>query len=295
MTILFQTIDLPCIASQSTFSYLDPMIGTFESEVEILDFDEPTSSNQTYHDFKSFQRLGTRFWKPDNGVDGTLFRLPLRLTESKLSSVTYNEERIDALIERFKEEAHSTLIFLKHVQSIKVYTIERGSDVLEEVYSATLSKETQQKYTDTKANFVHQIDECVQEQDFSTLIGLSHLLEIIVQTDGDLTTFSYAVCEQYGYDGSNNEFIELMSDEELSYVPLVAVAYPINRDLDDGGHVFCTLPLPLHTRRMTGMPGINNFYYLFQLFIYECLRNVYGIRNFYHRNPSRGGIKLGTF
>ena len=240
------------------------MVGTFKGEVEILDFDEPTSSNQTYHDFKSFQRLGTKFWKPGNGVDGTLFRLPLRLTGSRLSSVTYDEMRIDALIERFKEEAHSTLIFLKHVQSIKVFTIECGSDVLNEVYSATLSKETQQNFADKKADFVREIDECVQQQDFGTLTGLSHLLEIIVQSDDDWDgelhthTYKYAVCEQYGYDGKDREFIELMTDEELSYVPMVAVAYPIT-SRDDGGHVFCTLPLPLHTRRMTGMPGICKF------------------------------------
>ena len=249
-------LDLPCVASQSTFAYLDPMVDTFKDEVEILDFDEPTSSNQIYHDFKPFQRLGKRFWRAGNGVDGTLFRLPLRLTGSKLSSVTYDERRIDALIERFKEEAHSTLIFLKHVRSIKVYIIELGSDALEEVYSATLSNETQVQYTEKKANFVRQIDECVQRQDFNTLTGLSHLLQIEVQSgDEERKIYQYAVCEQYGYSGTDEEFIELMSDEDLSYVPLVAVAYPISRELDDGGHVFCTLPLPLHTRHMTGMPG----------------------------------------
>ena len=256
--------DLPCVASQSTFAYLDPMIHTFNDEVEILDFDEPLEDLQvSYHDFMPFQRLGERFWRPGNGVDGTLFRLPLRLKPSPLSSVTYDEARIDELINRFKEEAHSTLIFLKHVQSIVVYIIERGSDELQQVYSAILSKKTQQQYAEEKAIYVRQLDQSVQNQDFKTIYTLDHFLEIEVNLGetNESVTYQYAVCERYGYTGNNREFIELMSDQELSYVPLVAVAYSMTKELDEGGHVFCTLPLPLHTRRMTRMPGLPNDYF----------------------------------
>ena len=262
-----KTVDLPCVACQSTFAYLDPMMNTFKDEVKMLDFDKPVSGcKQIFHDFSAFKRLGNRFWKAKNGVDGTLFRLPLRLEPSEISSVTYDMDRIDELIQRFKEEAHSTLIFLKHVQSIKIFVIEEDCEVLEEIYSAKLS-ETSQEYAEQKANFVEEVEQLVLDKNFQTLKSLNHFLQIRVQEEDEIhRVHSYAVCEQYGYSGNNVEFLALMEDEDLSYVPLVAVAYPIKDDDDDddtvvdpGGHIFCTLPLPLHKKRMTGMPGIIAF------------------------------------
>lgn len=237
----------------------------------MIDFDQPVPDcNQIFHDFSAYKRLGNQFWRPQNGVEGTLFRLPLRLEPSEISSVTYDTDRIDELIQRFKEEAHSTLIFLKHVQSIKIFVIEEGCEMLEEIYSATLSSETSRKYTGLKANFIEEVQHLVLAKNFQTLKGLNHFLEIRVKDDdGDEEinhTHSYAVCEQYGYSGNDAQFLALMCDEELSYVPLVAVAYPINTDdnvvsdnkHDSGGHIFCTLPLPLHKKCMTGMPGMSS-------------------------------------
>ena len=43
---------------------------TFKDEVEVLDFDEPTDYDADFHDFRSFQRLGERFWRNENGVEG---------------------------------------------------------------------------------------------------------------------------------------------------------------------------------------------------------------------------------
>ena len=265
--------DLPCVVCQSKFAYLDPMMDTFEDEVEEINFDEPVSDcSQNYHDFSAYKRLGNQFWRAQNGVEGTLFRLPLRLEPSEISSVTYDADRIDELIQRFKEEAHSTLIFLKHVQSIKIYVIEEGCETLEEIYSATLSAESQ-KYTGLKTNYIKEIQQLVEAKNFQTLKGLNHFLEIRVKEDEEEINriHSYAVCEQYGYSGSDAQFLALMCDEELSYVPLVAVAYPIRTDenvasenQDTGGHIFCTLPLPLHKKCMTGMPGMSfNYFFLF--------------------------------
>ena len=248
-------------------------MNTFKDEVEMLDFDEPVSGcKQIFHDFSAFKRLGIRFWRTKNGVDGTLFRLPLRLEPSEISSVTYDTDRIDELIQRFKEEAHSTLIFLKHVQSIKIFVIEEGCEGLEEIYSAKLS-ETSQTYAEQKSSFIQEVQQLVLNKNFQTLKCLDHFLQIRVQEDEKIhRVHSYAVCEQYGYSGNNVEFLALMEDEDLSYVPLVAVAYPIKIDgdgdgtvVDPGGHIFCTLPLPLHKKQMTGMPGINAIYCLFKL------------------------------
>lgn len=245
------------------------MMGTFKDEVEMVDFDAPVSGcNQIYHDFSAYKRLGNQYWRAKNGVEGTLFRLPLRLEPSEISSVTYDTDRIDELLQRFKEEAHSTLIFLKHVQSIKIFVIEEGCEMLEEIYSATLSSETSQKYTGLKANFINEVQQLVSAKNFQTLKELNHFLEIrVIDEEEEVNrTHSYVVCEQYGYSGNDSQFLALMCDEELSYVPFVAVAYPINTDEnadvtddnDPGGHIFCTLPLPLHNKCMTGMPGMSS-------------------------------------
>ena len=152
------------------------------------------------------------------------------------------------------------MIFLKHVKSIKIYIIENGSKAMKEVYSAILTEQSQE-YQSQKASFVEDINRLVdEEQDFGTVKQLRHFLQIEVESydeddEEDQKIFEYAVCERYGYEGTNEDFIALMHDEELSYVPLVAIAYPISQELDEGGPVFCTLPLPLHSRKMTGMPG----------------------------------------
>ena len=250
------------MACQSNFAYIDPMVETFEDEVEELFFDQLVA-DQVYHDFAAFKRLGSRFWKPNNGVDGTLFRLPLRLEASEISSVTYETSRIDALLRRFCAEAHSTLVFLRRVQSIKVFVIEEGCEDMEEIYSANLS-DASRAYGDQKTVFLQNIEKLAEIRDFQTLRGLDHYLQIRIKEEDENRVFTYAVSEQYGYDGNEPGFKALLNDQELSYVPLVAVAYPIrdhdssadNRTADPGGHVFCTLPLPmLQEKGMTGMPG----------------------------------------
>ena len=237
---------------------------TFTEEVLELDLAQPTQISTQYQDFIGFQRLGTKFWKEGNGVNGTLFRLALRSQGSEISSVVYDDRRISGLIEKFLKEAHSTMMFLKNIKSIKVFTIEAGTNHLEEKYSATLSSSSV-NYFPAKLNFVQKIKQHVNNKSFASIECLDHILGIDVKRANEATTeYKYAIAERFGYDGTDRDFLELISDKDLSYIPLVAVAYPMLNN-DPGGHVFCTLPLPLNKYRMTGMPvHVNGFFALGQ-------------------------------
>jgi len=236
---------------------------TFSEEVVELDLAQPTQKSSQYQDFIGFQRLGTKLWKKTNGINGTLFRLPLRLQRSKVSSVIYDDNRIFSLIKRFLIEAHSTMMFLKNIKIIKVFTMEAGTSQLQEIYSSTLSPNCL-TYSPAKLNFMRKISQHVQNESLATIERLEHILEIDVVKEGQTTKYKYAIAERFGYDGDDQEFLELIRDEDLFYIPLIAVAYPM-LDNDPGGHVFCTLPLPLNTCRMTKMPvHVNGFFALGQ-------------------------------
>jgi len=235
---------------------------TFSEEVFELDLAQPTQNSSQYQDFIGFQRLGTKFWKKTNGTNGTLFRLPLRLQRSEVSSVIYDDNRILSLIKKFLIEAHSTMMFLKNIKSIKVFTMEAGTSQLQEIYSSTLSPNSL-TYSSAKLNFMQKIKQHVKNS-LTTIERLEHILEIDVMNQGQTTKYKYAIAERFGYVGNCQEFLELIRDKDLSYIPLIAVAYPIFGN-DPGGHVFCTLPLPLNTPRMTKMPvHVNGFFALGQ-------------------------------
>jgi sacsin len=74
---------------------------------------------------------------------GTLFRFPLRTPElaeeSDISKSPYTEQSVHNLIASFKKEAPLALLFLKYVESIKLYYWAEGEEDPEIVYSVELA------------------------------------------------------------------------------------------------------------------------------------------------------------
>ena len=59
------------------------------------------------------------------GLDGTLFRFPLRTSQqaktSRISSYAYTHQEVATLMRAFLNESASMLLFLKHIYKMEMY------------------------------------------------------------------------------------------------------------------------------------------------------------------------------
>ncbi|XP_057316650.1 sacsin-like [Hydractinia symbiolongicarpus] len=259
---VFHLTDLPSISSKTIFAYLDPIAKTFTDELEFLDFSnlDDKSKFKNYSDFAPFKQLPTYSLDGNGRCDGTLFRFPLRQEISNISSVCYDNTRFMKLISTFMNDGYMNLLFLKNVQSIKFYKICSGNKQMEELYSVNISQRCVQQYGQQRKAFIKSLTNQVQQGNFQELT-LNHQVDIEEDSRGKKTSYSFMLSEYFGYTRTGDDFYEMITDEELSYIPLVAVAMPL--DSSDGGHIFCGLPLPLREKRMTGLPvHVNGFFAL---------------------------------
>lgn len=259
---VFHLTDLPSISSDTIFAYLDPIAKTFTDELEFLDFSnwDDNRKFKNYSDFDPFKQLPTYSLDGNGRCDGTLFRFPLRQERSNISSVCYDNTRFMKLINTFMNDGYMNLLFLKNVQSIKFYKIRSGNKQMEELYSVNISQRCVQQYGQQRKAFIDSLTNQVQEGNCQELT-LNHQVDIEEDSRGKKTSYSFMLSEYFGYTRTGDDFYEMITDEELSYIPLVAVAMPL--DSSDGGHIFCGLPLPLREKRMTGLPvHVNGFFAL---------------------------------
>ena len=97
-----------------------------------------------FEDFYADQLSGYNMlgYKSKEHYPGTLFRFPLRTPEmaekSDISKSPYTEQSVHNLISSFKKEAPVSLLFLKHVESIKLYYWKEGEEEPEMVYAVEL-------------------------------------------------------------------------------------------------------------------------------------------------------------
>ena len=240
---------------------MDPSKSVFQDEAMEYEFSEPSNKKLIAHqDFSSFSRLGGRYWK--NGfTSGSLFKFTLRKEPSVLSHVCYDNDRFERLMEKFLDEAFLTLIFLKNVKKLSFYVMEQRTSHLNEVFSINMNESSGGK---EKEIFSSSIKKHVAEKNFERIEVLNHTLNLVQHYKNRQQTFTYVVSEYFGFSGNNPEFVSMMTDDDLSYVPLIAVALPIEC-ADVGGHIFAALPLPLQVKCMTGMPvHVNGFFALGQ-------------------------------
>ena len=211
--------------------------------------------------------------------NGTIFRFPLRTQPSPLSDSLYDKDKIHRLFRSFESEAHLTLLFLKHLETIELYErdeltlrprlvfkVQLGADCLEEVRqrrSEFLNKAKSGGWLDKALTSTYPIT-------VDTML--------VEGSKEHTTTYRWLVTNFYSGGQVSAIFRKLHRDTELSYPPWVGVAMPTNIDADNAnsdtevyelnesdGQVFCFLPLPSENQTPTGLPvHINGFFALEQ-------------------------------
>lgn len=127
---------------------------------------------ETYRDhLTTFESL---FPSTDWGkaFQGTIFRLPLRTTESRISDEIVTPETISNLLNDFvREELDVTLLFLRNVTSIKVYEINDSGENAQ-LATATIDREAIEHhgcYKIRKATIRTNVSGCLKEREWRVM------------------------------------------------------------------------------------------------------------------------------
>lgn len=194
---------------------------------------------------------------------GTLFRFPLRLKPSQLSSNIYNKEKVLELFESFKTDADTVLLFLKSVNKISLHV--RESDGTERMlFQVTSTGNAEDKLE--RPNALKMLGQAVDSYNngvpSSTITCVTYQLNIDTQdeTAKETQRTTWLVTNGVGGRGMCAELDSLADD--LKFMPTIGIALPltvISKD-DEGatsgfaGRAFCFLPLPPGEESETGLP-----------------------------------------
>ena len=252
---------MPAILSNNRFAYVDPRATLFLDEKGYREV--KTFNLRKDREFLDFSDLDYYKNLPDvfrfNGAakyKGTLFRFPFRDLASNLSDNCFDSKKIEGFLSAFKKEAARMFLFLKNIKKITFEVLNGNS--IEDSYVVEVSPFTLQKYQRDRETFVSNIK---NEIDQGTFVQHSLLYELTIEEISDRVPkkHHYYVSEVFGYE-SDDEFMCMIKDKDLSYVPLLGIAYQLDEH-QTGGHVFCGMPLPFSQQSLTGLPVHINGYF----------------------------------
>ncbi|TWW77568.1 Sacsin DnaJ -like protein subfamily C member 29 [Takifugu flavidus] len=265
---VYHVTDVPSIFSGDQIAMLDPhqtLFGVHESgqcwnmKTDIKEITELSDQFAPY--FGIFGILEKNI--KEANFPGTLFRFPLRLKPSQLSSNIYNKEKVLELFESFKTDADTVLLFLKSVNKISLHV--RESDGTERMlFQVTSAGNAEDKLE--RPNALKMLGQAVDSYNngvpSSTITCVTYQVNIDTQdkTAKETQRTTWLVTNGVGGRGMCPELDSLADD--LKFMPTIGIALPltvINKD-DEGatsgfsGRAFCFLPLPPGEESETGLP-----------------------------------------
>ena len=258
---------MPAILSNNRFAYVDPRATLFLDEEgyrEVKTFNlRKDKEFVNSSDLDCYKNLPDVFrFSGETKYKGTLFRFPFRDLASNLSSNCFDSKKIEGFLSAFKKEAARMFLFLKNIKKITFEVL--NGNTIEDSYVVEISQFTLQKYQLDRETFVSNIK---NEIDQGTFVQHSLLYELMIEEISDRVPkkLHYYVSEVFGY-GGEDEFMCMIKDKDLSYIPLLGIAYPLDEyqtgcEHQTGGHVFCGLPLPFSQQSLTGLPVHINGYF----------------------------------
>ncbi|KTG42094.1 hypothetical protein cypCar_00018900 [Cyprinus carpio] len=264
---VYHITDVPSIFSGDQIAMLDPhqvLFGVHESgQCWNLksDIKEITELNDQFAPYFGLLGSSEKTIK-DGNFPGTLFRFPLRMKPSQLSSNIYNKEKVLELFESFKVDADTVLLFLKSVQKVSLHV--RESDGTERMLfqvTASDSEEDKMERPNSLKTLGQAIDSYSNGVLSSSVTCATYQLYIEVrdETAKETQKTTWLVCNGVGGRGMCGELDSLADD--LKFIPTIGIALPLTLiDEDKGatcsfsGRAFCFLPLPLGEESMTGLP-----------------------------------------
>ncbi|XP_063431924.1 sacsin-like [Mytilus trossulus] len=209
---------------------------------------------------------------------GTIFRLPLRTSlfakRSKITRKETDEMLVRSLLRSFMNELNEILLFLNHVERIKVSEIEKGS--LKEIYwvegiNSHKSDHQQFNLRVSESAKILRNSRSVQE------IPKSEIQYSMTVKDSNKTTKTFLIVRQLGLRENLKitDIVRAIKNEDLNLLPRGGVAFQIDNKeqlVKLEGKTFCFLPLP----NKTGLPVHFNGHFVLD---HETRRNLWNEPN----------------
>ncbi|XP_070180537.1 sacsin-like [Littorina saxatilis] len=255
---VFHLTDRLVILSGNRILYMDPLKGDTNNCIyRKVDRVGDRELEAILHCLDGVCGVSRETFRAEHGrFAGTLFWFPLRQTASALSTSVYTApDSVDSLVDSFRAEAPSLLLFLNYIQRVTISFLD-DARVPQELFSVGVTPACWQSVRAKKHHFVQTIRSaqtalpldgvwCITELEIETCDTLAH--SPVVQPW--LVVIYYA-----GQNDASHELAWLSEDLELSYRPYVGVAIPVTNQIPFQSQIFCFLPLPLDTRSPTGLP-----------------------------------------
>ncbi|CAD5125076.1 DgyrCDS13316 [Dimorphilus gyrociliatus] len=229
MKSLFHLTDCIQIISGEDVLYLDPSCKYFKDEIHHYDLSEmlskcPEKKRELEEASKLVADYDTRY---NEDYPFTMFRLPLRNQPSDVSDRVLSDSDIIELFDQFIEDGSNNLLFLKYLQSIRLYRLSDSGSALLCSIEITLTENIQRQrliYRESLENskpFQICYDSC-----------------FIIQNGTTRKVERYLVVVQQNFDNSD---IKTLSNK-LHYQPCVGLAVPLDHSLLGEGSLFTFLP-----------------------------------------------------
>ncbi|CAN8264910.1 unnamed protein product [Cochlearia groenlandica] len=188
---------------------------------------------------------------------GTLFRFPLRNPEqaasSRLSRQAYFEDDISLMFDQLFEEGVFSLLFLKCVMSIEMYTWEAGELEPRKLYSCSVSSPNNDTVLHRQAVLRLSKTSISGDREIDAFT-LEFLSESVNGSESKQRTDKFYIVQTMASASSRiGSFAATASKEyDIHLLPWASVAACISEDSSENnilknGHAFCFLPLPVRT------------------------------------------------
>ncbi|XP_071487726.1 sacsin-like [Diadema antillarum] len=262
---VYHITDLPSIMSDHSVAFLDPLESHFRIRRRPqtgFRFNLQNSKDQQIFNAceDQFQPYRGLFDDVEDGIsagyfDGTLFRFPLRTTESDLCSKVYtNEKKMDDLLDAFLADADVVMLFLRSLREVEVLkrTAEQDSRLIASVKATVTSHE---ELSIERDQFTLQLREyCSKGVTDREDLHISRDVTISSENLEGSQTSRWIVCHHIAGASMSSQLSTMAAEQK--FLPWTGIAAPINTTEDDrySGRVFCFLPLPPGEESRTGLP-----------------------------------------
>ena len=268
-------VDLPSILSGKCLNYLDPQerylpIGKERGKRKRIEYTSARELNLEDHKDR-MQRTWLQQMEPyqlsefgdhqqflqESDYKGTLFRFPLRneAMESELCDTIYTPQKVLTLFDSLKVDGHLVLLFLNHLEKIRVLHRKKGQCEPETILEINIAKHCLPSVREVRKQVIENV-----RSNKST--GAVYPVDIETSTNGqECRQHHLLMCQYYKPEVAGTPLVS-----NLNYLPWVGMAIPwgpsIHREVTrPEGHIFCFLPLPLEERSPTGLHCHVNGYF----------------------------------
>ncbi|ELT96105.1 hypothetical protein CAPTEDRAFT_195081 [Capitella teleta] len=268
---VFHFTDLPFIVSGDHAGVIEPHQEFFPSSSHGWTLSKDNLLELLPHQFEPFSGIFTctRDTFKDGYFPGTLFRFPLRTKPSALSDVIYNNDKVQALLDAFQEDAHLLLLFLRHVESVEVHTKDAHTLTPKLLFRVELSEDCREDVRQKRQDFVARATAPRRDGPVMMSYPVTVVCTCVTGRDQIQRSYTWLVTNYFVGGQTSATFRKLQMDPDLHYPPWVGAAMPLSSP-EDGqasvrGHIFCALPLPSDQSMDTGLPvEINGYFSLEQ-------------------------------